>query len=664
MTTFSPGGTTSSSRGCKPPEVATTELTKPRRGDLGVSCVRHASPTGLDVRRCYISWGSRPRLLYSAAPRLKTRATVLDYLLLTATVLAVVPTTWAQDVPEAVLKAEQQRIEAVQRATKSAVAVFTADGNGGGSGVVISPDGYALTNFHVVAPVGDYMQCGMADGQLYDAVLVAIDPTGDVAMIKLFGRDDFPAAEMADSDDVQVGDWCFAVGNPFLLATNFQPTVTYGIVSGTHRYQFPAGTLLEYTDCLQTDAAINPGNSGGPLFNAFGQLIGVNGRGSFEKRGRVNVGLGYAISINQIKHFLGHLHSGRILDHATLGATVADDEDGHVTVSNILDSSDAYRRGLRYDDELVSFAGRSITSANDFKNVLGIYPKGWRVPLAYLRDGERHEIHVRLAGVHAREELLQKLKESPVPGSPKEQPRPGDEEKKPSEDKPDEGKSHPETEAKKVPEEFTQYIEHRNGFANYYFNKLNRTRVWNAFHDAAGEFLELKGSWTLTGQSADKGTLTLELSDTASRIENEASQVELTADKDLAEQLGPVGSGGMLASLHLWRRMLVEGPDRFGDVVYLGKAPVPGREQLCDILVGTFDVVEITFAFDPADGTLVRLEMAPDSDVDPCEIEFFDYRETSGRKVPHRLRVQHGDQLFLELELQEVQLTEAEKVEA
>ena len=100
------------------------------------------------------------------------------------------------------------------------------------------------------------------------------------------------------------------------------------------------------------------------------------------------------------------------------------------------------------------------------------------------------------------------------------------------------------------------------------------------------------------------------------------------------------------------------------DVFYLGKGPVPGREQLLDILVGTFDVVEVTFAFDPADGTLVRLEMAPDPNVDPCEIEFFDYREAAGKKVPHKLRILHGDHLFMELELQEVQLSDAQKAEA
>jgi S1-C subfamily serine protease len=563
------------------------------------------------------------------------------------------------ELPEAVIRAEQQRIEAVGRAVKSAVAVFSADGNGGGSGVVITPDGYALTNFHVVAPVGDYMKCGMADGRMYDAVLVSIDPTGDVALIKLFGRDDFPVAEMADSDDVQVGDWCFAVGNPFLLATNLQPTVTYGIVSGTHRYQFPAGTILEYADCIQTDAAINPGNSGGPLFNADGKLIGVNGRGSFEKRGRVNVGLGYAISINQIKHFLGHLHSGRIVDHATLGATVGDDEDGRVVVTNILDASDAYRRGLRYGDEVVAFGGRTITSANAFKNVLGIYPKGWKVPLSFRRDGERHDVRVRLAGVHAREELLAKIRQAPVPDEPKERPgKPMPDEPKP--DKPPVPAHAPQV---KVPEAFAQYIKKRDGFANYYFNELNRTRVWNAFHDFAGDFATLKHDWTLIGVTAEQAEVTITLGQDASRIQAAGEQFEVNHDKDLSEQLAPDGSGGMLVALHLWRRMMVEGPQRFGDVIYLGKSPVIDREGLADVLAATYNVVETGFLFDPADGMLVSIEMAPEPDVDRCEIHFFDYKETAGRKLPTRLRVQHGERIFLDLELREIRLPNTEKSE-
>ena len=164
-----------------------------------------------------------------------------------------------------VLAAQQERIRTIATAAKTSVSIF-AGSSGGGSGVLISPDGYALTNFHVVQPAGIAMRCGLNDGKIYDAVLVGLDPTGDLAVIKLLGKDIFPYASIADSDTVSVGDTCYTIGNPFLLATDLQPSVSAGIVSGVHRYQFPAGTLLEYADCLQVDAAINPGNSGGGAF--------------------------------------------------------------------------------------------------------------------------------------------------------------------------------------------------------------------------------------------------------------------------------------------------------------------------------------------------------------------------------------------------------------
>ncbi len=296
--------------------------------------------------------------------------------------------TAAVDPDPAVLTSERQREEAIARASAATVAVFDPEGTGGGSAVLISRDGFALTNFHVVAPCGAAMKCGISDGKLYDAVVVGIDPVGDVGLIQLLGRDDFPVAQIGDSDAAQVGDWVFAAGNPFLLADDFTPSISYGILSGVHRYQFPSGTLLEYTDCLQTDAAINPGNSGGPLFDAQGRLIGINGRASFEKRGRVNVGVGYSISINQIMRFLSHLKSGRIVDHATLGATVATQEDAHAAVDDILETSDVFRRGLRYGDAIVRFADREVTSANALKNILGTYPKDWRLPLVYRREGK------------------------------------------------------------------------------------------------------------------------------------------------------------------------------------------------------------------------------------------------------------------------------------
>jgi serine protease Do len=580
----------------------------------------------------------------------------------------------SQEVPAAVLSAEQQRIAAIAKASKSAVAVFANGGNGGGSGVVISPDGYALTNFHVVQPAGNYMKCSMNDGRLYDAVIVGIDPTGDVAVIKLLGRDDFPVATMVDSDQVQVGDWCFAVGNPFLLATDFQPTVTYGIVSGTHRYQYPAGTLLEYADCIQTDAAINPGNSGGPLYNANGDLIGVNGRGSFEKRGRVNVGVGYAISINQIKHFLGCLKSGRIVDHATAGFNVATSESGKVLVSNILEDSDAYRRGLRYDAEIVSFGGRTIDTTNTFKNVLGIYPKGWRVPLTYRYDGKEVTTRVRLTGVHADEELLElvqrKPKAAPVPGKPE----PGKEpEKIPGEKPKSERPKQPmpklpaaaeKPKAEPPPPAVAKMIEPRRGYANYYFNKLNRDRVWKAA-TAGADFSKATGTWTLKGEHS-RGKAAVEITLAKDKVAGTfpAEQASLDLTKDLDEQLAPAGSGGLLVALHLWRQLLVEGPEKFGDVYYYGTAPylTGDGEKLAeyDVFIATRNVVEMRLAFDSATGRLHILEMVSDPAEDPCVVRFGDYREVNGRQLPHTLVVSRGEFVYGTLTWNDLQLTEGE----
>ena len=584
----------------------------------------------------------------------------------------------AADIDSAVLQAEAERVAAVSKASPTVLAIFANGGQGGGSGVVISHDGYALSNFHVTKECGAGMKCGMSDGKLYDAVIVGFDPVGDLAMIKLFGRDDFPAAEMGDSDLVQVGDWAFAMGNPFLLATDYQPSVSYGVVSGTHRYQYPAGTLLEYADCLQVDASINPGNSGGPLFNAQGQLIGINGRGSFEKRGRVNVGVGYAISINQIKNFLGYLKSGRILDHATLGARLSSDDRGRVVVSDVLESSDAYRRGLRYDDELVSFAGRPMRSVNMFKNTLGIYPKGWRVPLTYRREGKKEDVLVRLAGVHREEELIDKAlgrgpadpnnkpKQLPKPKTP---PMPGDEPGKDDEKTPDAeppapmpdgGKPKPirlpHAPAAALPQIVKDHYETRAGYANYYFNKLNQERVWKA-NLAKGDFSAFKGAWTLTGKAA-AGEVKFQLGDMQAAMTTPGGEAKI-AIADAIEDLNPPNSGGLLAALHLWRKLLIGGVNKFGAITYLGTAPLPGREDLVDVLVGTTEGVEIWFYFDPAEGTLLALEMYPDEHSDPCEIYFRNYKEAEGRFLPQRIEVIHGNQPYGEFTIEKIDLGKA-----
>jgi S1-C subfamily serine protease len=546
---------------------------------------------------------------------------------------------WAQVDPR-VLEAESARVAVVERASRATVAIFANGGQGGGSGVVISPDGYALSNFHVTHEAGAAMKCGMADGKLYDAVIVGLDPTGDVALIKLLGRDDFPHAEVADSDKVQVGDWCFAIGNPFLLATDFHPTVSYGLISGVHRYQYPAGTILEYTDCLQADAAINPGNSGGPMFDAEGRLIGVNGRGSFEKRGRVNVGVGYAISINQVKNFLGHLHSGRLLDHATLGARMRSGEAGSAVVDDILEESDAYRRGLRFGDEVVGFGGRPIRTVNAFKNVLGIYPKGWRVPLSFDHRGERFDVLVRLRGVHRDAELAE-MTESRPKVEPEQTPKPLP--KQPGQPRPQrKPAAHPRAKPLPMPEIVKQHYVEKPGYVNYYFNALNRDRVWKALV-ARGDYGAWQGAWSIAGETAMAEAMTLEFSDVAASIKLPSGELKIKLDESLAEHLEPPGSGGLLVALAMWRRLLVMGPEKFGEVYYLGTTPLEGRDRLMDVLVGTCADVECRFLFDPTGGQLVAVEMIPEEDTDPCELYFSDFKEVEGRMLPGRIEARHGD---------------------
>jgi S1-C subfamily serine protease len=570
-------------------------------------------------------------------------------------------------VDERVLEAERKRVAVVEKIRAVTLAVFDPQGQGGGSGVVISPDGYALTNFHVVVPCGHWMRCGMVDGRLYNAVLVGLDPGGDVALIKLLGRDDFPVADLGDSDRVRVGDWAFAVGNPFLLATDFRPTVTYGVVSGVHRYQYPEGTLLEYADCIQTDAAINPGNSGGPLFDSAGRLIGINGRGSFEKRGRVNVGVGYAISINQIKKFLGCLRSGRIVDHATLGATVSSDADGRVTVDDLLDSSDAYRRGLRYDDEIVYFGDRLIRSANDFKNALGVYPKGWRVPIEFRRGVETFRKQVRLAGVHRESELIDMLQGEVPANRPEKEKKPGD--GKPGDQEPKDRPIPREIaevlgKKPKPPAEVTRHYEERRGFANYYFNRQNRNRVWTRF-SARGDFRSLGGAWKLAGKLDDQGKFEIMLDDRHGLCDLPVGATGVDFSRELGGSLDPPGSGGLLVALHLWRRMLVEGPDRFGQTTYWGSAPLAPGGPMLDVLSGVHDGLECRFWFEPIDGRLVAVETFIDDESDPCELRLRRFAAADGRETPREIEVRHGDRTFGVFHIESVEMkSDAMKLKA
>ncbi len=549
-----------------------------------------------------------------------------------------------------VLEAQQQRVDVVRKVAASVVAIFSADGNGGGSGVLISADGYALSNFHVTSACGDFMKCGLNDGRLYDAVIVGIDPTGDVALVKLLGRDDFPHATLGDSDKLSVGDWTYAMGNPFLLATDFQPTVTAGIVSGLHRYQYPAGTLLEYTDCIQVDTSINPGNSGGPLFNAAGELVGINGRISVEKRGRVNVGAGYSISINQIKHFMDHLRGGHVVDHATLGATVRTGSDREVVVDTILDQSAAWRRGLREDDEIVSFAGRPIGSVNQFKNILGIYPKGWSLPLVYRRDGRKQEVVVELRALHRESELKPKQPQAPR-GKPKPNPDDLNPFKAPGAKLPKE----------ELPAEYKKLFVKKAGYANYYFNQQEQQRVLRGL-DLLQSWRSVSGRWKLTGKTTTGEDFVLTMADKGLGLQlpNRPGLQPLEGAADFLDE--PPGSGGLLAALHQFKLLLTKGAESFTEFAYVGSQPLDGRGVPVDVLLTKKGGVESHWYFRKADGVFVGFDSLLGADVDPCEIRFVDFGDFGGKRFPSRFVVRHGDADFATFEVLTLEvLADAEK---
>jgi S1-C subfamily serine protease len=556
----------------------------------------------------------------------------------------------AEDVPPSVLEAQQKRIAAIQLATQSTVGVFSDKGEGGGSGVIISKDGYVLTNFHVSSPFGHQMRCGLSDGRMFDAIVCGIDPTGDLALLKMFEPIEFPAAVIANSDTVEQGDWCFAAGNPFVLATNLEPTVTWGLVSGVHRYQYPSATILEYTDCIQTDAAINPGNSGGPLYNADGHLIGINGRCSFEKRGRVNVGVGYAISINQAMLFLKDLKSGRIVDHATLGFTVVSDNEGKIRVSNLLESSDAFRRGIRYDDEILSFAGRDIHSVNELKNALGVYPSRYRIPIRFIHDGKIIDTWIRLDALHTDEELVAIVEGEQAA------------EKPPSPPKPLEGKD--DEEQKKVAEAdasahptYQRYSE-RPGFSNYYFNtsELDRITQQNESRKAwerGQRRLEVTGKFSAetTGISVDidEESIVVAIGDQTSKVPRRTGGSKWLEARDM-HAIG--------LAVNAWQSWQSKKPQEIGAAVYIGGNRVPGEEQEYDLTRITISDYEAFIYTDSKDGTIRLIELAIDMREERFEMYIDSYQDVDGRQFPEKIRIGYGVDEVLPAEFSAPRLSE------
>jgi hypothetical protein len=160
---------------------------------------------------------------------------------------------------------------------------------------------------------------------------------------------------------------------------------------------------------------------------------------------------------------------------------------------------------------------------------------------------------------------------------------------------------------------------------------------------AGGDWSAHKGAWTLSGQAANQDAVQFSLADESASIKLPSGELKIELTGSLVEKREPPQSGGLLVALSLWRRLLVVGPEKFGELTYLGTEPLAGLDELCDVVVGSYGQVDCRFFFDRGDGRLIALEMFPEEDTDPCELLLSDYAEANGAMMPRKMEVRHGD---------------------
>jgi serine protease Do len=269
---------------------------------------------------------------------------------------------------------------------------------GSGSGVIISPDGYILTNNHVVDGAQD-VTVTMADKQVYQAHVVGRDDKTDLAMLKIAAKGALPVAPMGSSSDLKVGEWVVAIGNPFGLGH----TVTAGIVSAKGRV-IGAGP---YDDFIQTDAPINPGNSGGPLFNMRGEMVGINT--AIIASGQ---GIGFAIPVDLIKPLIPQLEATGTVTRGYLGVSMQAvtpelakalklAERQGALVSDVASGSPAAQAGIRRGDVIVGFNDEPIKDAHDLPALVARTPVGEHAMVTLRRDGKSQKVPVTIGKLPA-----------------------------------------------------------------------------------------------------------------------------------------------------------------------------------------------------------------------------------------------------------------------
>ncbi|MBK7405868.1 MAG: trypsin-like peptidase domain-containing protein [Phycisphaerales bacterium] len=261
---------------------------------------------------------------------------------------------------------------------------FRQEASGLGSGVVITDDGYILTNNHVVEDATE-LAVKLYDGRTVDAEVVGTDPIRDLAVVKVKTTGLTPA-RFGDSDGLEVGQWVLAVGSPF----GFDQSVTAGIVSAKGRgLGIVSDEFKDAEDFIQTDAAINPGNSGGPLINLDGQVVGINSA-IFTRTGG-SVGLGFSIPARLAQAVYENIVHGGRADFGWLGVEFEAKEGAKI--ARVLDSSPAASAGLRVGDKIVKYQGKPVIDVDQLIRSIQFTPPGSEAALEVARDG--HEVEVR-----------------------------------------------------------------------------------------------------------------------------------------------------------------------------------------------------------------------------------------------------------------------------
>jgi serine protease Do len=331
---------------------------------------------------------------------------------LAVTLLALAAPARAED---QALKIQERIISIVERISPAYVRI------GGGSGVVITPDGWMLTNNHVVAQRKDKTDWAvfMPIKKTLKADLYGLDTTGDIALLKIRNVSNLMHIPLADSDRLVVGQYVIALGDPYSLAfRNAEPTVTLGIVSAIHRNQ------NTYSDAIQTDAPLNPGNSGGPLIDLEGRLVGINGRVLMRFGNKHNTGIGLAIPSNQIRLFLPALKAakgGKVVYHGNLGGMrikASLPHGGPPEVVSVSEGSNSAKAGLRVGDVIVEAGGLPVWNSNRFWGIVHAYPNEADISLVVRRDGRRVPLTATLIRWFPRNSGIGMPKPAPKMGGP------------------------------------------------------------------------------------------------------------------------------------------------------------------------------------------------------------------------------------------------------